>query len=67
MHLLVIVQKKKNYNIFINILKGRCEDNIKIDVKELGWDGMDWIGPAQADKCLAFVKTVKTVLKLHVT
>jgi hypothetical protein len=22
-------------------------DNIKIDLREIGWDGMDWIGLAQ--------------------
>jgi hypothetical protein len=21
----------------------RCEDNIKMDLRELGWGGMDWI------------------------
>ena len=67
-HLLVIVQnkneKKKICNIIRNTPNGSCENNIKGDVKELGWDGMDWIGLAQAEKCLA---PVKTVLKLHVT
>jgi hypothetical protein len=22
----------------------RCVDNIKTDLREVGWDGMDWIG-----------------------
>jgi hypothetical protein len=28
---------------------GRCRwvDNIKIDLREIGWDGMDWIDLAQ--------------------
>jgi hypothetical protein len=25
----------------------RCVDNIKIDLLELGWGGVDWIGLAQ--------------------
>jgi hypothetical protein len=25
----------------------RLEENIKIDLKEIGWDGMDWIDLAQ--------------------
>jgi hypothetical protein len=34
-------------------------DNIKIDLREIGWDGMDWINLAQdRDKWRAFVNTV---------
>jgi hypothetical protein len=22
----------------------RCVDNIKMDLREIGWDGVDWIG-----------------------
>jgi hypothetical protein len=25
----------------------RCVDNIKMDLREIGWDGMDWIDMAQ--------------------
>jgi hypothetical protein len=25
----------------------RCEDNIKMDVKEIGWEGIDWINLAE--------------------
>jgi hypothetical protein len=25
----------------------RCEGNIKMDIQELGWAGMDWIDQAQ--------------------
>jgi hypothetical protein len=25
----------------------RCEDNIKLDLQEMGWGGMEWIGLAQ--------------------
>jgi hypothetical protein len=34
-------------------------DNIKIDVLEIGWDGVDWIGLAQdSDKWRALVNAV---------
>jgi hypothetical protein len=31
------------------VLKSQCEweDNIKMDLKEMGWEGMDWIYMAQ--------------------
>jgi hypothetical protein len=33
--------------------------NIKIDLREIGWDGVDWIDLAQdRDQWLALVKTV---------
>jgi hypothetical protein len=28
-------------------LKRRCEDNIKMDPRETGWEGVDWIHLAQ--------------------
>jgi hypothetical protein len=37
----------------------RWLDNIKIDLREVGWDGMDWIDLAQdRDQCRAPVNTV---------
>jgi hypothetical protein len=38
----------------------RCrEDNIKMDLREIGWGGMDWIGLAQdGDQWRAPVNTV---------
>jgi hypothetical protein len=34
-------------------------DNIKIDLREIGWDGMDWIDLAQGrDQWRPFVNTV---------
>jgi hypothetical protein len=39
-------------------------DNIKIDLKKIGWDGMDWIDLAQdGDQWRALVNTV---MKLRV-
>jgi hypothetical protein len=37
----------------------RWVDNIKIDLRERGWDGMDWIDvPQDRDKWRALVNTV---------
>jgi hypothetical protein len=37
----------------------RWVDNIKIDLREIGWDGMDWIDLAQVrDQWRALVNTV---------
>jgi hypothetical protein len=37
----------------------RSVDNIKIDLREIGWDGMDWIDLAQdMDQWRALVNTV---------
>jgi hypothetical protein len=34
-------------------------DNIKMDLREIGWDGMDWIDLAQdRDQWTVFVNTV---------
>jgi hypothetical protein len=37
----------------------RWVDNIEVDLRELGWDGVDWIGLAQdRDQWRALVNTV---------
>jgi hypothetical protein len=37
----------------------RWKDNIKIDLTEIGWGGMDWIDLAQdKDQCWALVNMV---------
>jgi hypothetical protein len=39
----------------------RCKwvDNIKIDLRAIGWDGVDWIDLVQdRDQCRALVNTV---------
>jgi hypothetical protein len=43
--------------------KRRWVDNIKIDLREIGWDGMDWIKLAQnRDQWRALVNTVMNLL-----
>jgi hypothetical protein len=40
----------------------RWEDNIKMDLREVGWGGMDWINLAQdRDRWRALVKAVKNL------
>jgi hypothetical protein len=40
----------------------RCEDNIKIDLIEIGWDDLDWILLAQdKDQWCAVVYTVMNI------
>ena len=40
----------------------RCEDNIKIDLKEIGWEKVDWTNLAHdGDKWRARVNAVKNV------
>jgi hypothetical protein len=37
----------------------RCVDKVKIDLREIGWDGVDWIHIAQdKDQWKALVNTV---------
>jgi hypothetical protein len=39
--------------------RGRCVDNIKMDLIQIGWDGVDWIGMAQdRDQWRALMNTV---------
>jgi hypothetical protein len=39
--------------------KPKCVDNIKMDLREIGWDGMDWIDLAQdRDQWRAFRNAV---------
>jgi hypothetical protein len=39
--------------------KRRCVNNIKMDIKEIGWDGMDWIDLAHnRDQWRDLVNTV---------
>jgi hypothetical protein len=60
--------KRNAYRIFVGKTEGklslgrpRCRwvDNIKIDLREIGWGDMDWIDLAQdRDQWRALVKTV---------
>jgi hypothetical protein len=39
--------------------KSRWADNIEMNLREVGWDGVDWIDMAQdRDQWMAFVNTV---------
>jgi hypothetical protein len=61
---------RNGYNIWLGNLKGRdhledigvdgrWEDNIRMYLREIGWEGVDWIHVAQdRDHWKAFVNTV---------
>jgi hypothetical protein len=43
-------------------IRRRWKDNIKVDIQEVGWGGMDWIALAQdRDRCRALVNAVMTM------
>jgi hypothetical protein len=61
-------EKKNAYRILVGNPEGkrplgrtrsRWVNNIKMDLREIGWDSMDWIDLAQdRDKCTALVNAV---------
>jgi hypothetical protein len=72
-HVARMGEKRNAYNIFLGKPEGkrplgrprrRWVDNIKMDLREIGWDDVDWIHMAQdRDQWRALVSTV---LKLRV-
>jgi hypothetical protein len=66
-------EEEKEYRILVGEPEGkrplgrprrRWVDNIKTDLREIEWGGMDWIDVAQdRDQCIALVNTV---MKLRV-
>jgi hypothetical protein len=67
-HLARMGEKRNAYRILVGKPEGkrplgrprrRWVDNIKMDLREIGWDGMDWIGLAQdRDQWRALVNMV---------
>jgi hypothetical protein len=67
-HVARIGEKKNEYRILVGKLEGkrplgrprrRWVNNIKMDLRGTGWDGMDWIDLAQdRDQWRALVNTV---------
>ena len=37
---------RENWKILLSNTRHKGEDNIKMDLKEIGWDSADWIHPA---------------------
>jgi hypothetical protein len=60
--------KRNAYRILVSKPEGkrplgrprhRWVDNVKMDLREIGWDGVDWIELAQEmDQCRGLVNTV---------
>jgi hypothetical protein len=47
----------------LGTLRRRCVNNIEIDLREIGWDGLDWIYLAQdRDQWRALVNTIMNLL-----
>jgi hypothetical protein len=67
-------EKRNAYRIFVGKRKGkrplgrprrRWVDNIKMDLREIEWGDMDWIGLAEdRDQWRAFVNTIMSLLVL---
>jgi hypothetical protein len=67
-HLVIMGEKRTAYRILVGKPeekrplgrpRRRWEDNIRMDLREIGWGGMDWIDLAQdRDQCRALVNTV---------
>jgi hypothetical protein len=67
-HVARMGEKRDAYRILLGNPEGkrplgrpRCRwvSNIKMDLREIGWDGMDWIGLAQnRNQWMALVNTV---------
>jgi hypothetical protein len=63
-----MLKKRNAYRLLVGKLKGRrplgrprCRwvDNIRMDLVEVGWDDVDWIGLAKdRDRCRALVNSV---------
>jgi hypothetical protein len=61
-------EKKNAYRILVGNPRGkrplerprrRWENNIKMDLREIGWDGMDWVDLSQdRDQWWALVNTI---------
>jgi hypothetical protein len=67
-HVARMGEKRNAYRILVGKVEGkrplgrprrRWEDNIKMDLRKIGWGGMDWIDLAQdRDQCRALVNMV---------
>jgi hypothetical protein len=67
-HIAPMGQKRNAYGILLGKPEGKrplgrprgsWEDNIRMDLREIGWGNMDWIGLAQdRDQWRALVNTV---------
>jgi hypothetical protein len=58
-HVACMGETRNAYKILVGRPMHRWEGNVKIDLRELGWEGVDWIQLAQdRDQWRAFVNAV---------
>jgi hypothetical protein len=58
-HVARIGEKRNTYRILVGRPRRKCVNNIKLDLTEIGWGGIDWIDLAQdRDEWRALVNTV---------
>jgi hypothetical protein len=70
-HVARMGEKRNGYRVLVGNAEGkrplgrprrRWEDNIKMDLREIGWGGMDWVDLAQdRDQRRALVNTVMNI------
>jgi hypothetical protein len=60
----ILVGKSQGNNRPLGRPRRRCVDNAKMDLRAIGWDGMDWIDLAEVRGQL--MTLVNTVMKLLV-
>jgi hypothetical protein len=70
-HVTCMGELRNSYSILVGkpegkrpLVRRRCrwEDNIRLDLREIGWEGMDWMHLAQnRDQWQALVNTVMNV------
>jgi hypothetical protein len=54
-----MVEKRNAYRILVGKPEGKRPDNIKMNLREIGWYGVDWIDMAQdRDQWRALVNMV---------
>jgi hypothetical protein len=60
-HVTLMWERRNSCSILVGKPGGKRQvDNIKIDIREIGWDGMDWIDLAQdRDRWMALVNTLR--------
>jgi hypothetical protein len=46
-HVTRVGERRSAYGIFVRKRRHRWKDNIRMDLREIGWKGVDWMHVAQ--------------------